>query len=158
MAEKSIDNSILRITGFSDSLYNTITLDCDSQMTGKKLSVVCVYINDRWCSNVTLRDSHCSENIELLSLSLRPYYLPRESGKYPSQIPIAVHGWELKQIRPGLSLPRQIHIEGRNGSDMIFLSLIILLHKSLLFLQEGVSFLYPLYSPNYDPCRQNELE
>ncbi|XDV25563.1 hypothetical protein PO909_029463 [Leuciscus waleckii] len=42
---------------------------------------VCVYINERWCKNYTVRDSHCSEDIELLSLSVRPYYLPREFGQ-----------------------------------------------------------------------------
>ena len=30
---------------------------------------------------MTIHYSHCSENIELLSLSLRPYYLPWEFGQ-----------------------------------------------------------------------------
>lgn len=38
-------------------------------------------MNDRWCKNYTLRESDCSEDIELLSLSFRPHYLPREFGQ-----------------------------------------------------------------------------
>jgi len=40
-----------------------------------------VFINEGWCGNYTVRDSHCSEDIELLSLSVRPYHLPREFGQ-----------------------------------------------------------------------------
>ena len=41
---------------------------------------VCAY-NERWCKDHTLRDSYCSEDIELLSLSFTPFYLPREFGQ-----------------------------------------------------------------------------
>lgn len=72
------DNSTLRIIGFSDPIRR----DRDAQVTGKRMGGgVCVYINERWCKNYTVRDSHCSEDIELLSLSVRPYYLPREFGQ-----------------------------------------------------------------------------
>lgn len=74
----SIDGSSLRIPGFCDP----IRLDRDAQVTGKKLGGgVCIYINEGWCNNYTLRDSYCSEDIELLSISLRPFYLPREFGQ-----------------------------------------------------------------------------
>ncbi len=42
---------------------------------------MCVYIIERWCKNYTLRESYCSEDIELLSLSFRPFYLPWEFGQ-----------------------------------------------------------------------------
>lgn len=39
---------------------------------------VCVYINDSWCRNFAIRDSICNPDLELLSITLRPYCLPRE--------------------------------------------------------------------------------
>lgn len=39
---------------------------------------VCFYVNDRWCKNITVKDVYCDDNIELLTISCRPYYLPRE--------------------------------------------------------------------------------
>jgi len=50
-----------------------------SEVTHKTLGGgVCLYINRRWCTNVTVRERICHSDIELLSVSLRPYYLPRE--------------------------------------------------------------------------------
>ena len=49
--------------------------------SGKKCGGgVCVYINEQWChpNNATIRRYSCSENIEILTVNLRPYYLPRE--------------------------------------------------------------------------------
>ncbi|XP_071963857.1 uncharacterized protein [Antedon mediterranea] len=37
-----------------------------------------LYINRNWCTNITVKKSICERNIELLCISLRPYYLPRE--------------------------------------------------------------------------------
>ena len=39
---------------------------------------VCSYVNERWCKIVIVREQLCTPNIELLSVSLRPLYLPRE--------------------------------------------------------------------------------
>ena len=41
---------------------------------------VCVYINEQWChpNNAVLKRHSCSSNLEILTVSLRPYYLPRE--------------------------------------------------------------------------------
>lgn len=39
---------------------------------------VCFYINKRYCNTVVIRESICTPDIELLSISLRPHYLPRE--------------------------------------------------------------------------------
>ncbi|KAK0155032.1 RNA-directed DNA polymerase from mobile element jockey [Merluccius polli] len=41
---------------------------------------ISVYINDSWCSNYTIKDSVCTPDLELLCLSLRPFYLPRDYG------------------------------------------------------------------------------
>jgi hypothetical protein len=37
-----------------------------------------MYINDRWCKNITVKKKLCDPDIEMLVVSLRPFYLPRE--------------------------------------------------------------------------------
>ncbi|KAI3374668.1 hypothetical protein L3Q82_021241 [Scortum barcoo] len=39
-----------------------------------------VFVNDRWCNpgHITIKEQHCCKDIELLAVSMRPYYLPRE--------------------------------------------------------------------------------
>lgn len=39
---------------------------------------VCLYVNERWCKTIIIREKVCTKHIELLSVSLRPHYLPRE--------------------------------------------------------------------------------
>ncbi|GFR63458.1 endonuclease domain of the non-LTR retrotransposon LINE-1 [Elysia marginata] len=55
--------------------------DRDLQATGKLSGGgVCMYVNTKWCSphNIYVKHKHCDQHIELLTLSVRPYYLPRE--------------------------------------------------------------------------------
>lgn len=53
--------------------------DRKSTTTGKSCGGgVCAYINERWCKNVIVRERLCTKDVELLSLSMRPMYLPRE--------------------------------------------------------------------------------
>lgn len=39
---------------------------------------VCVYIHERWGKTALVREQLCTKDIELLSISVRPFYLPRE--------------------------------------------------------------------------------
>ena len=39
---------------------------------------VCLYINKKWCTNYTVCDQVCTPDVKVLTLSLRPFYLPRE--------------------------------------------------------------------------------
>lgn len=39
---------------------------------------MCLYVNKRYCTAVTIREKICTPNIELLSVSFRPFYLPWE--------------------------------------------------------------------------------
>ena len=65
----------LAIDGFGAPLR----LDRDPETTGKRQGGgVCVYINKTNCSSMTIRDRICTPDIKLLSVSLRPFYLPRE--------------------------------------------------------------------------------
>ena len=37
-----------------------------------------VYVNERWCKQVNIKESFCNDDIEYLVISCRPFYLPRE--------------------------------------------------------------------------------
>lgn len=39
---------------------------------------MCVYVNERYCKTIHVREQICTPDIELLSISLRPFYLPWE--------------------------------------------------------------------------------
>ncbi|KAI4889154.1 hypothetical protein NFI96_009762 [Prochilodus magdalenae] len=39
---------------------------------------VCVFVNNRWCSDIKTVEKHCSTDLELLMVKCRPFYLPRE--------------------------------------------------------------------------------
>ncbi|KAM8763289.1 uncharacterized protein AB9X84_007718 isoform 1-T1 [Acanthopagrus schlegelii] len=39
---------------------------------------VCVYINNKWCSDVQVVEKHCSVDTEVLMVKCRPFYLQRE--------------------------------------------------------------------------------
>lgn len=68
-------DSGLIISGFGAP----VRLDSDRDATGKfQGGGVCVYLDQRWCNNITVRESLCTADIELLSVSVRPFYLPRE--------------------------------------------------------------------------------
>lgn len=67
----------LEIDGFGSPLR----LDRDASVTGKSSGGgVCIYVNESWCNakSITVREKLCTRDVELLSVSLRPAYLPRE--------------------------------------------------------------------------------
>lgn len=56
-----------------------VRLDRDPCTMGKRQGGgVWFYINPRWSNNVTVREKICLPDIELLTILVRPYYLPRE--------------------------------------------------------------------------------
>lgn len=63
-------------------LHKNIQVRADrSKSSGKrKGGGLVVFINSRWChpGHVTIKQKICTPDIELLVVSLRPYYLPRE--------------------------------------------------------------------------------
>ena len=65
----------LTLTGFG----SPIRLDRSPETTGKSRGGgVCFYVNKRYCNTVKIRERICTADLELLSISLRPFYLPRE--------------------------------------------------------------------------------
>ena len=58
--------------------------DRDNDVSGKKMGGgVCMYVNERWCKKnaVIVRASVSTASLELLTLSFRPNYLPRDFGQ-----------------------------------------------------------------------------
>lgn len=45
-----------------------------------ELCGVCLFVKNSLCKNFTVRETVCTSDLELLCLSLRPFYLPREFG------------------------------------------------------------------------------
>ena len=39
-----------------------------------------MFVNDRWChpGHIRVKEQLCTRDLELLAVSMRPYYLPRE--------------------------------------------------------------------------------
>ena len=59
--------------------FSVARLDRSAAATGKSRGGgVCIFVNNKWCSAVTVKEQFCSESIELLTVALRPFYLPRE--------------------------------------------------------------------------------
>lgn len=73
----------------TDGLCSPLRLDRDSALTGKRHGGgVCIYVNTNWCSSVLVREELCNPDIELLAISLRPFYLPQE---FPQIVIILVY-------------------------------------------------------------------
>ena len=59
--------------------FTCIRFDRDKELTGKSVGGgLCMAVNDRWATNFTIREMHCSRHYEILTVSFRPHYLPRE--------------------------------------------------------------------------------
>ena len=61
--------------------FQTVRADRNHRESGKrKGGGLAILINNKWChpGHVTVKERVCSPDIELLAVSLRPYYLPRE--------------------------------------------------------------------------------
>ncbi|KAI4896297.1 hypothetical protein NFI96_027926 [Prochilodus magdalenae] len=61
--------------------FSTVRADRDPTLSGKrKGGGLALFINTRWCNpgHVNVKEVICCRDIELLAVSLRPYYMPRE--------------------------------------------------------------------------------
>lgn len=64
---------------FIDGFEAPFCLDRKAEVTRKTQGGgVCLYFNKRYCSSVTVRERICTPDVELLSVSLCPFYLHRE--------------------------------------------------------------------------------
>ena len=82
------DSSLICLTETwlqSQDADGTVDLDNFSLIRGDRIlghkqqgGGVCIYVNQRWCKNVTVKQVHCDENVEYLTVACRPFFLPRE--------------------------------------------------------------------------------
>ena len=70
-----VHNHELIVDGFGAPIH----LDRNKVDMGKEQGGgVRFYVNKKWCNTVFVREALCTPDIELLSISLHPFYLPRE--------------------------------------------------------------------------------
>ena len=70
----NIPNQVIDINDFQ-----LIRQDRSKNGTNKtKGGGLCFYMNEKWCRNYTVRNTICQPDIELMCVSFRPFYLPRE--------------------------------------------------------------------------------
>ncbi|KAI4895084.1 hypothetical protein NFI96_026219 [Prochilodus magdalenae] len=72
----NIPDTNVDIPGFA-----TVRADRDAKLSGKsKGGGLVLFVNIRWCNpgHVTVKERICCRDYELLAVSLRPYYMPRE--------------------------------------------------------------------------------
>lgn len=59
--------------------FTLIWFDRDTFKTQKTVGGgLCMAVNNRWATNFTLRETDCSKHYEIMVVSFRPHYLPRE--------------------------------------------------------------------------------
>lgn len=59
--------------------FNIIRFDRDTARTRKSIGGgVCMAVNRKWATNFTVRETESCKHYELLTVSFRPHYLPRE--------------------------------------------------------------------------------
>lgn len=74
----TIVDSQLSLSGFG----MPVRLDRDTVSSQKKYGGgVCVYVKHAWSRITTVVDSSCTSDVDLLALTFRPKYLPREFGQ-----------------------------------------------------------------------------
>lgn len=72
---KDIPDTSIQLEGFT-----SVRGDRDVTSGKTRGGRICVFVNDKWCKQVTIRERRCDPDLELLCLSMRPFYLPREFG------------------------------------------------------------------------------
>uniref|UniRef100_A0A3B4A3B1 Uncharacterized protein n=1 Tax=Periophthalmus magnuspinnatus TaxID=409849 RepID=A0A3B4A3B1_9GOBI len=102
---------------FTETWLNERILDCALQLEGFQLlradrqrglsggktkgGSVCFYINNAWCTDVTVISQHCSPAVEYLFMNCRPFYSPHEFTSFilaAVYIPPCVDTHEAKHV------------------------------------------------------------
>ncbi len=69
-----IPDSVLHLPNFQ-----LIRADRDAESTGKSCGRgTCLYISERWCTDVTVLKKMCCSDLETLFINCKPFYSPRE--------------------------------------------------------------------------------
>lgn len=84
LTETWLDNTITDSELTLDGFGSPLRLDRDNVSSLKKLGGgLCVYFNNDWSRAASVKDSCCTPDLELLAVSFRPKYIPREFGQLP---------------------------------------------------------------------------
>ncbi|KAK3758698.1 hypothetical protein RRG08_060540 [Elysia crispata] len=90
---------------------------------------VCAYINSKWCNNdnIHVTDRTCTPYIEVLSLSIRPYYLPRKFPKIKLNVVSIPPQANFRQAEDHITSLVHDQINKSPDSIVYYLSLVILI-------------------------------
>ncbi len=77
LSETWLDQSVSDVEVSLDN-FTIIRADRTEQSGKTRGGGVCLYINNSWCNNIKVHHKSCTADLEILTVSLRPYYLPRE--------------------------------------------------------------------------------
>ncbi len=70
----AIPDSVIHLPNFQ-----LIRADRDAESTGKSRGGgTCFYINERWCTDVTVLKKMCCSDLETLFINCKPFYSPQE--------------------------------------------------------------------------------
>lgn len=73
--QEDFPDSLVQVRGFS-----CVRMDRNIDSGKVRGGGICVYINESWCNNYTIKYRVCTPDLELICISLRPFYLPRDYG------------------------------------------------------------------------------
>ena len=72
---KDIPDALIDLQGFS-----CVRQDRDISSGKLRGGGLCIYVKGTWCRQLTVKETVCNPDLELLCVSLQPFYLPREFG------------------------------------------------------------------------------
>lgn len=78
-----------------------------------------MFINSNWATNFTVRDTKCTAHYELMTVSFRPHYLPREFGQI-TVILVYVPGPDFKLAADNIAASYNKALR-HSGDDPVFL-------------------------------------
>ena len=75
---EDVPDEAVQLEGFQ--LYRA---DRDTYLSGKTCcGGVCFFVNESWCTDVTVIQQHCSAALEHIIINCRPFYSPREFSSF----------------------------------------------------------------------------
>ena len=71
-------DDVIPDSGIDITNFTVVRADRDSNSCKSRGGGLAAYINNSWCRDITIKKRYCQPELELLTISLRPFYLPRE--------------------------------------------------------------------------------
>ena len=100
--------------------FTTVRAERDCDKAQKSVGGgVCVFVSDNWATQYCVRERVCTRDFELLTVSFRPFYLPRKFGQIPV-ILVYVPGPDFKTAAQRITECFNEAVSGRLTSLFIF--------------------------------------